>query len=183
MLKNFDRRKIIFASIALPMSGFCSTIAWAQIVKTIDRRVRSDDHLFGLTFSAEKSSDASPLGHAFILWQAEDDSKQMSTSEAIGFYPAGDADGLKLIFGTAGDLESDVGTPADYKLTVLLNADQYQSALARKTNWEQDGTYDLLWNNCTTHVADIASSIGLTTSSGNWQPPENYLQDLMNNNN
>jgi hypothetical protein len=88
----------------------------------IDRRVRSENHNYGLTFAAEDPSESSKYGHAFIIWQQEDDSKRMSVADAIGFYPTGEP---KLICGTNGALESDAATLSDLKLTVLLNSDLY----------------------------------------------------------
>lgn len=152
--------------------------------KTIDRRLRSEARQYGLTFAAEAPTDAVPTGHAFIIWQHEDDNANMSVAEAIGFYPVdGDATAFDLIFGTDGGLLSDSQTNIDVKLTVLLNADQYQAALDAKRAWQSDGTYRAFWRNCTTHVAAIASTIGLTTSGGTWEHPLDYVNDLVANNN
>jgi hypothetical protein len=153
------------------------------IEKTIDRRVRSEDHAYGLTFAAELPSEFSTFGHAFIIWQSEDDAKQMSLSEAIGFYPTGDPAMLSVIFGTAGDLQSDFGKDADLKMTVLLNLDLYQRALHTKRTWQTDGRYSFLWSNCVDHVSDIAKSISLSTSLTGWITPQSYVQDLINSNN
>lgn len=172
-----------FALLIITSIGALQQVAHAQTTKTIDRTVRSEPLHYGITFTAEAPTDSSVLGHAFIIWQKEDDSKNMSTAEAIGFYPSGDPNLLQLIFGTPGAFDTDIGTPADFKLTVLVNSDLYQAALDSKSQWEQDGKYSLLWRNCTSHVANIAQALGLKTTNGNWQNPAAYLQDLMNNNN
>ena len=136
-----------------------------------------------MTFAAERPSDNSEYGHAFIVWEHEDDARKMSVAEAIGFYPKGDPSNFELIFGTAGGLEDDWSTVADLKLIVQANSDVFQRGLDAKHAWEGDGTYKFLWSNCTTHVASIAHAIGLASSDGKWKKPVNFLSDLMNNNN
>jgi hypothetical protein len=177
-----SRRWLIISSCVLAGTGFAN-LAEAAATKTIDRRVRSEQRLFQLTFAAERPSDDSKYGHAFIVWEHEDDARNMSVAEAIGFYPKGDPSNFELIFGTAGGLEDDWNTVADVKLIVQVNSDLFQRALDAKHAWEGDGTYEFLWSNCTTHAASIAHAIGLVSSNGNWEKPINFLNDLMNNNN
>ncbi len=181
--KLFPRRHILFG--VLLSSFFVTTTRAAEAVeaKTIDRTVRSEARHFCITFAAESPNDTSTFGHAFIIWQREDDENAMSTSDAIGFYPSGDPGNLDMIFGTPGGPDTDVATFANVELTVLVNEDLYTLALARKTDWSKDGKFRLLWSNCTTHVAAIASAIGLNTSSGSWETPLSYIRDLMDNNN
>jgi hypothetical protein len=164
-------------------AGTDTPIASSSITdKTIDRRVRSEDRNYAITFAAEAPDDSSKYGHAFIIWQQEDDAKHMSIADAIGFYPSGDPGTFNVIFGTPGALETDAGSIASRKFTVLLNRDQYLQALERKSAWQQNGRYKFLWNNCVTHVADIAKAIGLDTSSGKWVTPKDYVEDLTNRN-
>jgi hypothetical protein len=179
-MRVLSRRLILGSAITL-LTGISCREAWAGS-KTIDRRVRSENHNYGLTFAAEDPSDSSNYGHAFIIWQQEDDSKRMSVPDAIGFYPTSDPGNLKLIFGTNGALETDAATTSDLKLTVLLNSDLYQRALARKASWAANGTYAFLWSNCVTHVAAVASAVGLATSGGTWETPKKYVSDLIDNN-
>jgi hypothetical protein len=178
-----DRRRLVRWSTILPFVVLSAREVYAVTEKTIDRRVRSEARKYGLTFAAELPSETSGSGHAFIVWQREDDAKKMSIADAIGFYPAGEPKTVTLIFGTKGELETDIATPKDLKLTVLLNADLYQRALDQKSKWQGNGQYKALWNNCTTHVADIAHAIGLTSSNGKWETPHAYVQDLINRNN
>ena len=178
-----SRRNYLAYTMAAVGMPYFNTAARASTEKTIDRQVRSEERKYGLTFAAENQSELSQLGHAFIIWQHEDDQKLMSVSEAIGFYPTGEPDGIDLILGSPGSLESDFGTAADIKLTVLLNSDLFSKALDAKHTWEQDGSYKVFWRNCTTHVSAIAQAIGLTTSSGTWESPQSFVGDLMANNN
>jgi hypothetical protein len=179
----FPRRHILVGMLLSPVLVRTTRAAEAIEAKTIDRTVRSETRHFGITFAAEAPSDTSTFGHAFIIWQREDDEKSMSTSDAIGFYPNGDPGNLDIIFGTPGGPDTDIATFANLKLTVLVNEDLYTLALARKSEWSNDGKFRLLWSNCTTHVAAIASAIGLNTSSGSWETPLSYVRDLMGNNN
>jgi hypothetical protein len=177
---TLSRREAIVAATLFAAMGARRTLAGTA--RTIDRRVRSENRSYGLTFAAELPSDDSLFGHAFIVWQREDDLKKMSTADAIGFYPTGEPKDIEVIFGTSGGLETDFATMADLKLTVLLNSDLYTVALDRKAKWMANGRYSLLWQNCTTHVADIAKSIGLNSSNGKWEKPQNYVADLIKNN-
>jgi len=125
----------------------------------------------------------SKYGHAFIVWQQENDNNEMSVADAIGFYPSDeDANTVDLIFGTNGSLESDAAATSDLKLTVLLNSDQFRAALDRKSAWQANGRYAAFWSNCVTHVASIAVAIGLKTSTGIWQTPQSYVSDLISQN-
>jgi hypothetical protein len=175
-----SRRRVVILGSALAILSVTHSVS-AATAKTIDRRVRSERKQYGLTFAAEAPSGDSRLGHAFIVWQHEDDAANMSVADAIGFYPK-DA-GLRVIFGTPGSLDSDLITASDLRLTVLLNSEQFDAAESAKSAWMADGTYQLAWRNCTTHVAAIAAAVGLTTSSGTWEYPMTYVQDLMDNNN
>ncbi|MFY9657307.1 MAG: hypothetical protein WAK01_12110, partial [Methylocystis sp.] len=80
-------------------------------------------------------------------------------------------------------LETDIATARDLKLTVLLNGDTYQRAADQKRQWAGNSRFALLWSNCTTHVAYIASAIGLNTTRGAWVTPQSYVQDLLDSNN
>jgi hypothetical protein len=176
-------RRIVLSGLVFGAATANSSTGYGLPSKTIDRRVRSEPRAFGLTFAAELPNDVSQSGHAFIVWQREDDAKRMSVAEAIGFYPTGEPKTFTLIFGTAGELETDISTPADLKLAVLLNNDLYQRALEQKNKWQTNGKYRALWNNCVTHVADIAHSIGLVSSDGKWETPQAYVRDLIDRNN
>ena len=149
--------------------------------KTIDRRGREEDLKYAIVFAAQ-APDKSSYGHAFIIWEREDESKQMTTTDAIGFWPSGDPNTVELIFGTPGALETDANTPVDSKLVVLVDSDRYQLALNRKSEWQQNGRYKAFWQNCVSHVADVAKSIGLETSTGSWVKPQDYVHDLSGKN-
>lgn len=89
---------------------------------------------------------------------------------------------VEEIFGTPGVLDTDAATQVDTKFTVLVNSDTYQLALDQKLKWEQDGTYKAFWQNCVSHVADIAKAVGLDTSSGSWVTPQDYVRDISSRN-
>ncbi len=177
-----NRRRILWLSISVAFYGTATHLTHAATKRTIDRRVRSEAGNYGLTFAAERPTTGSEYGHAFIVWQREDKFKKMSIAEAIGFYPAGEPKTVNVIFGTRGELEDDINTPKDLSLTVLLNSDLYEDALKRKAEWRANGRYSFLWHNCTIHVADIARGIGLISSSGKWETPMSYVQDLIDHN-
>lgn len=158
-------------------AGAASALADGNPV--IDLRVRGEDRYYALTFAIEAPSEHSGYGHAFIFWQAEDDTKHMSISDAIGFYPGGDPSAFREVFGTPGVLSSDAYTEASQKVTVILNKEQYQRALNQKTAWAKDGSYAFAWSNCVTHVANIAKSVGLNVSKGTWESPQAFMDALM----
>jgi hypothetical protein len=179
-----NRRRALLLLLALPLLAADLQPVHADDV-TIDRRVRHEDRSYALTFAAKAPGSDSDYGHAYIIWQREDDSKQMSVADAIGFHAIREKEATKVekVFGTPGYLKNDVGENPAIKLTVLVNSDVYQKALDRKLEWQrEDSEYYALWNNCVGHVAAIAQAVGLTTSSGNWVTPTSYLEDLTNRN-
>ena len=140
---------------------------WDSIAsKRIDRRVRTEDRNYAIVFASQPhdSKAGVPTGHAFIVWEREDDGKQMTVGDAIGFRCNPDCSKIEMLFGAPGVLSTDAGKPIDNKLVVLVNGDKYQTALEQKCQWEENGTYEALWRNCVSHVADIAKAIGLDTS-------------------
>lgn len=155
-----DRRNVRAIGVALCSINLTwSRQAFAAQKKTIDRRVFSEAKAYGLIFAAKNIDADWKVGHAFVVWQSEDDDAQMSRSDVIGFYPSASKK-VKSIFGPGG-VQDDAQTNIDLGLVVLVNSDRFDSARAVKDAWKSNGTYTLGWSDCVGHVDDIAATVGL----------------------
>jgi hypothetical protein len=181
-----SRRSAVGFVLVAALMGMGNYPARADTNVTIDRRVRSEDRAYALTFAARPPAPGSTFGHAYIIWQREDDQKKMSVADAVGFRAVGEPNKVQLVFGVPGYLQingeaNEIGPEA--KFTVLVNSDAYQKALDRKAEWQQESSdYFALWNNCVGHVAAIAQATGLETSNGAWVTPMAYVEDLAGRN-
>jgi hypothetical protein len=179
------RRRAMTLLLALPLLGTGLRPMHADTNITIDRRARSEDRVYALTFAAKPPGPDSTFGHTYIIWQREDDAKQMTVADSIGFHAIreGEANKIQLIFGEPGHLKNDNAEMPVAKLTVLVNSDAYQKALDRKLEWQRENSeYYGFWNNCVSHVAAIAQAVGLDTSAGTWVTPLDYVEDLAKRN-
>jgi len=138
----------------------------------------SEPRKHGLTFAAVGISFSSRVGHAFILWEEEDNQAQMSISKGLGFYPATGNSAYEVLFGGPGVIRSDVDRVPERRLTVLVNTPVWNAALARRNQWHQSGTYQITAQNCVSHVHDIAAVLGLETPASDWTRPLTYIGDL-----
>jgi hypothetical protein len=179
-----SRRDHFISLSLLSMGALCggTSSPASSTRKRIDRRTRSESRAHGLIFAAKNIDEEWTVGHAFVVWQRENDDAQLSTSSAIGFWPQEGADKLQVALGGPGVLRSDHYTDVDLGLTVLVNSDAFAAAEARRQQWQHDGRYDLLWQNCVAHVGDIARTIGLTVPKTQWVFPQDFVRDLINAN-
>lgn len=144
----------------------------------IDLRRSSGGRKQGLTFAAVGISWSSKVGHAYVIWEEEDDQARMSTSKAIGFYPKATLL-YDVIFGGPGILKPDDERRAERKLTILVDRDDYEAAERERDSWNSDGTYQIGVSDCVDHIASIAHKLGLKVPDSTWIQPLQFMDDII----
>lgn len=162
--------KLLAAALTAGVLIHCSA---AAEVPRVDLRANNENLRQTITFSAESEG----VGHAFIVWQKEDDQKKMTTREVLGFYP--DKDKSVIDFGKPGQIMDDKRTKAEFAFIVDVDAEHYDKALRVLERWRSAGNYTLGFSDCTTFVGEVASAIGLNTPLRAFAPrPLEYVQAL-----
>lgn len=166
--------------IPLAVSVVCLALSFHPILAAetvrLDMRNKSEAREHAVTFVAQ----AGELGHAFVIWNKEDDSKKMTTNEALGFYPGAEKDKLEAKWGFGdGQIANDSGEKGDYYLVVTVNTDQFDSSRAVLEAWQKKGNYLLLFSDCTTFAGEVARSLGLKTPTRAFAPyPIEYVRGI-----
>lgn len=158
------------------------------IVKTIDKRTmtNSNGNIYFLVFIAKPTilNGGKNAGHAFVVWGAEDNTARMSYGEGWGLYPKNTMDVLKLSE-VPGEIKNDGITSSNYsRLIIKVDKNVYDQALAKKKEWADKGTYEILTRDCLSFTIDIATIAKLTTPArtGFDNVPWQYLISLANAN-
>jgi hypothetical protein len=155
------RRSVCVAMLLGPLLG---SRAWADVAqRTVDKRNATEAGEYGIGFSAKASDDG--YDHAFIVWYYSDPKGMRTVRRGAGFYPVASPDtkSYDLIFGITGMVFDDSKVKVDRELTVLVNKDVFDRAIAVEQRYQNGHTYHLALDDCTTFVTQVASAIpGLT---------------------
>jgi hypothetical protein len=127
--------------------------------KTIDKRNASESGEYAIGFSAKAAADG--YDHAFIVWYYSDPKGNRTVRRGAGFYPVSSTTtkAYNLIFGITGKIFDDSKVKADRQLTVLVNKDIFDQALAVERDYTNEHTYYLGFDDCTTFVKNVATAI------------------------
>jgi hypothetical protein len=152
----------------------------------IDLRDDEGARLHAVTIAA----DGTEQGHAFIVWEQEDDQQKMTTHETWGFYPVLPPDGqpttkdyLKVMSGFGeGTIVDDERSMRAVEAVVRVDAEAYERARGVYQQWAKPGhSYVLGLSDCTTFAGSVVSAAGLQTPSRLLHPyPLNYVKEIIN---
>jgi hypothetical protein len=179
---SISRRVFLSTLALLPFSKY----VWAARVsqKTIDKKTASEVGEYGIGF-ASKASDGG-FDHAFLVWYYSDPNGSQTVRRGAGFYPVAN-DNTKsydMILGVTGKVIDDSKTKISQELTILVNKDIFDAAIAVEDKYKNDKTYRLGFDDCTTFVSEVASQIpnlSLPNRALNIYP-SSYIQALFNKN-
>jgi hypothetical protein len=150
--------------------------------KAVDRRTYSDqtNNKYYLVFCARGGT---ALGHAFVVWGAEDASRRKSTSQAFGFYPA---QGHGVLGQVPGEIKDEAFSGKMQYITdrLIVQVDKavYDRAQRQISAWSTEN-YSLFSTNCINFVMSVARDAGLRVPpKGNATLPAGYVQALINAN-
>jgi len=170
MLKKY----FICAILTMAFALLLSLAAIAKEVR-IDKRNASSEHRHVLVFCGLEPTD-SFVGHAFVVWGKEDSSKQVSWSQAFGFYPETAKAGAKSMFGPVpGEIRDDgVNCPDGSnvrRLFVDVSPDAFDKSLGILEAWKSktgSDSYQLVLSDCTTFALEVGKSIDLKIPDRSW---------------
>jgi hypothetical protein len=164
MYTSLTRRSFLIVS---SLASAARLFLFADILqKTIDKRNSSEQGEYAIGFAA-KASDGG-FDHAFVVWYYSDPKGVRTVRRCAGFYPVADDDtkSYDMILGVSGRVFDDSKTKVSQELTVLVNADVFGEAIKVEDRYQNDHTYRLAFDDCTTFVIKVAASIpGLTIPS------------------
>jgi hypothetical protein len=176
-------------TLDLPNEGMANSRVENQcVVKTIDRRNRSEAIQYFLEFCAIPKSSLRSPGHAFVIFRIQHPRMSIVNQGAFGMYPVNS--NLQAAVGTVpGHIQNEATTGSlqriTSKLIVRVNSNQYNSAWNIRTRW-QNANYKLLESDCVTFTSDVAASVPLTRPNRNVNLnafPIEYINELIRINN
>lgn len=127
--------------------------------KTVDKRNSSEIGEYAVGF-ASKASDGG-FDHAFIVWYYSDPNGQRTVRRCAGFYPVSDSStkSYDMILGVSGKVFDDSKVKISQEITVLVNKEAFDRAIAIENQYKNGQTYHLGFGDCTTFVQNVAASI------------------------
>jgi hypothetical protein len=157
ILNSFSRRTFLLVFALPPLAKGFPVPDIVQ--KTIDKRNASENGEYAIGF-ASKASDGG-FDHAFVVWYYSDPQGNRTVRRCAGFYPVS-ADKTKsydMILGLSGKVFDDSKVKISQELTVLVNKDVFDLAIAIEEKYQNGHTYHLGFDDCTTFVMKVAASI------------------------
>jgi hypothetical protein len=145
--------------VAATDSGFA-----ADKPEVVERDARGDKNSTGhyLVFCSRDSPGSRLPGHSFIVWAKDDESKQMCSMEAYGFYP----EEGKGVFGPVpSEISNETlkkGGDRSCLLIVKVDEKQYQEAEKIRRKWSEQGDFELAKRDCVSFSDAVASSLNLS---------------------
>lgn len=178
-MKRRDIFGAIFGTLCFSSAVRNSATAQAPLIqKVIDLRdVNSADSYFVMFIGRAQSLLPEALsgqpfslgGHAYAGWGREDAAQQRSYASVYGLYPKEDAMGKwSLIIGSIpGEIREGLERDIGARLICRVSQRTYSEAQNVRTNYQSAASYQLLYNDCTTFIADVAKAVGLKTPDRN----------------
>jgi hypothetical protein len=156
-LYQTSRRSFLRKWSLAPVARYFGLPATDQ--KTVDKKNASEIGEYAIGF-ASKVSDGG-YDHAFVVWYYSDPKGNQTVRRGAGFYPVAN-DNTKsydMILGVTGKVLNDSKANVSRELTVLINKDVFDKAIAVEDKYKNGQTYHLGFKDCTTFVAEVAGSV------------------------
>jgi len=180
-----SRRRFLAAGLALAVLA-PAVAAAVKIDRVIDLRTESRAGSFALLFCSRKNAGAGPdVGHAFVVWVAEDPERCFSSAEAFGYYPQrDDAAGIvRAVVGPVpGELRREMaeGRIVTSILKVKVDEAAYRASERARERWISGHRYQLLVSDCESFMMEVARSAGLKVPPRWAAPtPHAFLEQLI----
>lgn len=126
------------------------------MVKIVDKRVRSEEGEYGISFASRNTNVANP--HAFVIWYYSDPQGRRTVRRGAGFYPTADASMYELVIGANGRVVDDSRQQIAKEIVVLVNRDVFDRAVNVESQYRNE-TYRLGRNDCVTFVSKVAVAV------------------------
>lgn len=197
------RRDILVSGICLAAVSLTGVllpeVALGQTVSELDLRAQPvSQNNFFVVFSARAPSLLPELltsrqfslgGHAYIGLGREDPQASMSYARTFGAHPVQDQMGKWsiLIGPIPGEVREVLQRDISARLIIKVDEGDYKKADAIISRWQAKGQYQLLWEDCTTMINEVATALGLSVpgrggvSPATWFP-SGALGKLVNDN-
>jgi hypothetical protein len=152
-----SRRSFLLTCSLVPLASYLPFPVIEQ--KTINKRKASEIGEYAIGFASKGSDDG--FDHAFVVWYYSDPEGNRTVRRCAGFYPVSDENtkAYDMILGITGRVLDDSKTKISRELTVLINKDVFDNAIAVENDYKNGQTYHLAFNDCTTFVRKVAASI------------------------
>ncbi|MBY5456866.1 hypothetical protein HFO89_10890 [Rhizobium leguminosarum] len=183
------RRHMLLSGACLSVASLANVLGWteafAQTASELDlRSLPISENNFFIVFSARTQSllpealtsqQFSLGGHAYVALGSEDPQKAMSYARTFGAHPVEDAMGKWsiLIGPIPGAIREVLQKDISARLIIRVDEDDYADAIISR--WARKGQYQLLWEDCTTMINEVARLIGLTVPDRGAASPSTWF--------
>lgn len=136
----------------------------AQVLTTLDLSAGHGHPAFYVVLA---SRGGSSTGHAFVVWGIEDDTRKMSSIEALGLYPENDSEQCSTVVTTvSGRVMDEMVNHSVQGITyaLILHVDESDFKRSRRVAREWDCRHEFsLWSrDCVEFVRAVGNSLHLS---------------------